>query len=433
MDRSTPGVAAGSVSEPGGTADSAALALRDPDEYAWQLFLYLNRQAAGGSAGVADSSKTITQYDPDTDTIWETWALSSGLDIGPDPSDPSKPKVLTNQSEVFKNPATQPVPWEKLERTTKTKILSPDFKTALIAAGAPSSGMNKGLVRIEIAPPGTNPEADESRMNRSTYDTIRAHRLYSTEGIEIAIAEAKKARKTAIVSFEPFSKEVKARWKHLAVCDTNPKCPDRARYHWRSVSNPKTGKQEIWGLVSLHIISKDLPNWFWADFGHVDCEEKKGACSDEEAAQTPLRDSTTRTSGGIRKETVGSKWQYYRLRGTQIDFVSPTGIDTILSNPVIEGGFQVSSCITCHSYASAGAAASVPPSGTSLPLVAGQVGVRNAGAHGDDTGRSECQRFFTPRGQTTGKCPGPLEMPDPLYFQTDFLWSIPFRAFSEKP
>ena len=60
---STPNMPAGNaIIEPGGAASDASLALSDPDEYAWNLFFFINRQALPGFAGVADGSKSITQY-----------------------------------------------------------------------------------------------------------------------------------------------------------------------------------------------------------------------------------------------------------------------------------------------------------------------------------------------------------------------------------
>jgi hypothetical protein len=265
-------------------------------------------------------------------------------------------------------------------------------------------------------------------MNKSTYDAIRGNGLYSVEGIEAAALKARTAHNSSLVTFEPTSKEVKARWVHLKACDANPACTDKKRYHWRTITR-NSGAKEIWGLVSLHIITKDLPNWFWADFGHIDCEQGQGACSDFKA-ETPLRDSTTPATNGVRPETKGSKWEFYRLRGTQTDFETSNGIDTILSNPVVEATFQKSSCMTCHSYASSAADASAPRRGTSLPLIVGAVGVRNAGSHQDDTGKPNCQRFYSPGGQPSQQCGDAFGSVDPIYLQTDFLWSIPFRAFS---
>ena len=85
-------------------------ALTNPHEFAWQLFLYVNRQARAGVAGQVDETRTsIAQFDPDRAVVWETWGLASGLDInfGVDP-----PVIAANKSEVFKNPATAPVAWD---------------------------------------------------------------------------------------------------------------------------------------------------------------------------------------------------------------------------------------------------------------------------------------------------------------------------------
>jgi len=138
-------------------------------------------------------------------------------------------------------------------------------------------------------------------------------------------------------------------------------------------------------------------------------------------------------AGGIRPETKGTKWSNYVLRGTEIDFNTTTGIKKMLSNPVIESGFQNSSCMTCHSYASAGLAGTVPNAGTSIAIFAGKTGTANIGSRSFDIGTPDCWRFYTPRNAPTGNCPAAFEKTVPLYLQTDFLWSLPFRAFSEKP
>jgi hypothetical protein len=51
--------------EPGGTAGDALLAVTNPDEYAWKLFLFINQQAKSGSAGLPDPGKPdLKSYDP---------------------------------------------------------------------------------------------------------------------------------------------------------------------------------------------------------------------------------------------------------------------------------------------------------------------------------------------------------------------------------
>jgi hypothetical protein len=432
--------------EPGGTADASLLALANPDEFAWQLFLYLNHQAKSGTAGEADASKpSVRDYDPGHAVVWETWGLASGLDLD---FSGRVPTILRNVSEVFKNPAVEPVPWERLDRTpTQPKVLSQDLKRVGIAMGqlgqlaGRSPRPRSTDITILVAPSGSDPGSDETRMNKSTYETVRSKRLWSVEGVEAAFASALARGDRFAVRFEPMSKEVKARWIPLLACNSDANCADKGRYHWRTVRNPDTGQLEVWGLAAFHIITRDLPNWFWSDFGHIDCETGAGACAGQQGtpAETPLVDSTTRSPGGgagpsgsngVRTETVGSKWENYRLRGTQIEYVRTDGRATILSNPLIEEQDEKSSCITCHSYASVGT--QVLNSGTSLPLFAGKTAVRNIGAN-FEAGPPKCQRFFRSGGGVTGECPDIFKSDRQLYLQTDFLWSIPFRAFSEKP
>src|SRR6185436_9137713 len=74
-----------------------------------------------------------------------------------------------------------------------------------------------------------------------------------------------------LIAFGQGAKEVKARWRRLKSES------DKARYHWRSIPMRQpdgSTVNEAWGLVALHIITRDLPNWFWSDFGHIDAEQQ---------------------------------------------------------------------------------------------------------------------------------------------------------------
>jgi hypothetical protein len=105
---------------PGGRPEDAALAVANPDEFAWQLFLALCRQALPGRAGEPDPAKPrLTDYDPDRPVVWETWALANGGRAGP-------VYVRPNRSEVFKDRGERPTAWDDLpRRQPQPKVLEP--------------------------------------------------------------------------------------------------------------------------------------------------------------------------------------------------------------------------------------------------------------------------------------------------------------------
>jgi hypothetical protein len=295
------------VAEPGGEPADVALATTDPDEYAWRLFLFLNRQALPGAAGVADPSRNVRQYGPDTPVVWETWALVSG------------DGQTQDGSEVLRPGGADPVAW-----------------TALSRAFWPAKRLS-----VRLADP-KGPASLEVRINQASYDFIRALGLYTVPGLANAYASAQAARDPDWIKFPIGAKAVKADWKDLGQ---RPAAAVLARYHWRRIGG------HDYGLTGLHIATRDLPNWFWADFEHVDDPLPPGE---------PSVDSTTRGPGasakgrvdGERRELAGSKWAYYRLRGTQIAFVDSRGAPTRLSNARMEQGFEHTSCISCHARAS---------------------------------------------------------------------------------
>jgi hypothetical protein len=316
--------------------------LDNPDEYAWRLFFYLNHQARLGSAGRADPTKKFGELDPEAPVVWETWALASG----------------DAQSEVFRPRGEQPVEWEKLDRPKKKRrlILSINVERQMMIRE-----LDKKLRRQSIESVfkerkshrsqllSGNAEEQEVRMNRAALISVAKEGMYSADGLEDLLQTARRTNDRFLIKVGAASKEVKADWQPLH--DESQK----KRYLWREGPTGPDGKTQVYGLVALHIITKDLPNWFWADFGHIDCESSPGkyAC-DRFASETHPVDRTTRGptaihgSHGVRKETEGTVWANYILRGTQTSFIEPNGDPTILSNPAIENGFQKSSCILCH-------------------------------------------------------------------------------------
>jgi hypothetical protein len=381
------------VREPGGIPEDQVLALTTPDEFAWQLFFFMNRPAKPGTAGVADETARFGDTAGGRPMVWETWALASGDD----------------QSEVYKPDGSKPVEWTQLDRSTRRLILSPNREKQAVTADS----------RI-AAPPGASaffpvsPDDQEVRSNRATFDFIRDNVLYNRDGLEDQLAKARSAGDRLLIQFKAGAKEIKAQWLEITS-------DQKTRYLSRDIT--ANGVTKTYGLVSLHIITKDLPNWFWADFGHVDCEKKLNACnvSGQEPALTSPVDSTTRAVGGnpapagqngVRNETKDTVWANYILRGTQTTFVMPDGRPTVLSNPVIENTFQRSSCISCHARAA--------------------VGERLLGLDGKPI--ADINRLST--GDATLGVPDPAIFGDSGLFrhneirflQTDFLWSPVFRA-----
>jgi hypothetical protein len=395
------------VKEPGGIAEDIKLAVTNPHEYAWRLFLFLNRQAKPGTAGEADSTKnSIQEYDDDKDVVWETWAnATGGLFLRPGE---------VNTSEVYKDNGADPGPWESLPRSTiMAKRLDPNT-TVLLSnrrfGPIPTPVRDPQGRDIHLfSAPGVTVEGEfEVRMNKSTFEAIRTNKLYSVEGLIAAFERAKAAKNPRAISFDLDSKEVKAKWIKLA------NEADKQRYHWRNIEvvNAAGNRvREVWGLSGFHIVTKDLPMWFWTDFEHVDQEPqaiKEGRPSIDPTTRGP---SAPMGKDGVRNETRNSKWQYYRLRGVQVTFTDQFGKGIELANTLIEPvGSGPSSCMTCHANAT----------------------ISNVSTH-DFPGVPFMIQSLSPEFK--------LGLPDPTayeqggemrFLQTDFLWSMAFRARREK-
>lgn len=385
--------------EPGGTKADSDLAQSNPDEYAWRLFFFMARQAEKGAAGIPDPSKpTILQDEGGAALVWETWALASGN---------------FHTSEVFLCPAKQPSEWDELPRPKDA------FPQLTLAENLTAS--TKGPHRPFIPPLGQENNL-EIRINKKSFDTIRTTNLWDIEDILQMAASAKSDGRSSFADFPEGSKEVKATWVELKDCEgaNGASCEEKKHYHWRTVdSGPNT---EIWGLAALHVTTKeiDMPNWFWADFIQEDCANQTGVCAPADPQNSPYAQKphdTTADGNGIRPETKGSRWEHYRLMGTETGFMSGT-TPQLLSDPRIENGYpKPTSCITCHYYASVGIsqAQTIGPGLTidrpdvspKTTLILAGVPTRNA---------------LTP----VGSAPGAKK-----YMQSDFNWTILARARSK--
>ncbi len=213
-------------------------------------------------------------------------------------------------------------------------------------------------------------------------------------------------------------------------------------------------------LVAVHISSKDIPDWVWATFEHVNnpgrcditgCNDSFGYFAPDEVAGDQYRNFTapnTRSDdllipstifdlgkqypGGVRSPELSTifedleigtteqeedalpspadiGWLSYRLKGSQTNFTDTTGRETILGNSVTEAGFlNTSSCMTCHGRAAV-TEEGTPALGVFLPSLSedgyaeGSVGVPN------------------PNWYFSSSTSPSLEA-----LQTDFVWGILF-------
>jgi len=353
------------------------MAIVEPDCYAWRLFIAMN-WPADVTKKEANQSNTFGSHGP---VVWETWrnARNDAPDTafpvdGSDPGPWLDAPVVATMSNRFEHP-------------------EPPLQQTLFAAAVKANGGPSVLFDPESAENSNN----ETRLNRSTYEFIRSQKLYNLNGQQELFKNG-----TETITFPLTAKEVKAQWREITEAD-------KPRYHWTESTTPQGVK--IFGLTALHITTKDLPNWFWATFEHID--NKKADDHANPPAEGWLLPSVDRFScptaphdceaipSGIGLE--GTHWENYRLRGTQIDFVDSRGRPLQLANSQPEAGFQAtSSCITCH------ALASVDSKGKRLPIFG-----PNGGFVGIPTG------FFDAQGNRK-------------FTQLDFVWSL-FRACLQNP
>ena len=283
-------------------------AMTAPDQVAWQLFIQANTRAGGSNS------------------TFETWASDTDL-FQPNPQFPAAP--------------TPP-------------SLRPPILPQVAREGVQESG---GL--LPALPPGAaQGQMEETRHNKPTFDFIVQNNLYKLSGVKAAFGKA--------LSFPVDSVEVKGNW--LAVSDipqfTNNKvtlAQVPQLYHVNSAAGVQ------YALVSMHVISKQVPNWTWATFEHrfnpgrcdiIGCRDNFGAQtafvpSNRTAGQGyPDCVKTTALTAMLSSADIDPVYNNYCLKGSQVDFVDNVGLDIRVGNSVTEDGFvATSSCITCHGRA----------------------------------------------------------------------------------
>jgi hypothetical protein len=348
----------------------AAAAINRSDEYAWRLFVALN-WPANVTTKTADESKKLGVNGP---VVWETWK---------------------NAPEVYKGDGSDPGAWLDHPPVILRQLSDMDTVPLQQRIRQQRRGQRSGITPL-FDPNTAGTSANETRLNREAFEFIRTNELYNLQG-QLKLVSSKQTT----ISFPQQAKEIKAQWRRIDVAD-------KARYHWAEIKR-SDGAVVTFGLTALHITTKDLPNWFWATFEHVENPNLPGnepwnlASRDRLACDRPPFDCN-RAPKGIGLE--GTKWEHYRLRGSQVDFVDGRGNITFLANSQPEAGFQkTSSCITCHARSTIGIVGGEPA----------RLEIFNEDQSFYGAPRPEWYRFKDQAGNQVE------------FTQLDFVWSL-FRA-----
>jgi hypothetical protein len=284
-------------------------ALNNPDKLSWQIFIQVNSRADG------------------TNSVFETFASDSDT-FKVTPQYPAGPSAPALHAPILETIATE-------------------------------TALKNGVLLPAVPPDPVRQRGEETRRNRAAFDFIVQNNLYKVSGLKAAFGKT--------LSFPVDAIEVKANWVRVDLIPTFTKNQVTVAqvpqlYH---VNTANDGNK--YALVSMHVISKQVPNWTWATFEHRFNPGRCDVigCRDSFGAQTPLVQPQS-PSGQIYPDCTKSAalsallaatniepvYVNYCLKGSQADFVDNVGLDTRLGNSVTEDGFvPSSSCITCHGRA----------------------------------------------------------------------------------
>lgn len=430
-----------------GQSPTAHPALNEPDKFGWDLFIRINHPAdLNAPRGTAAVSRRIGDPGP---TVWETWKLARTevfLETG------CKPPAWDDQAPIPKAVVANRTLAANIPPIAQLKHFDPPKFSEETARANGFSIEEEPLVQPQLrlaarlSPALPVPTVDqelgnETRMNKAAFEFILNRKLYNIDGQEAFFTSG------LAVEFPVDAIEIKAAWRGFTKDELDPAKNFEDLNGDNIITDDERGERllrrkfhtgfglddnqqlKLFGLVAIHIITKDIPNWFWATFEHKDNPEP----------EIPHFDRSTDPDQRFPKELAGTIWQNYRLRGTQVDFTTSTGRPTVLGNTQIEGGFQAtSSCITCHSRASIGEKPATGAGAKRLSIFEDLHALRRFPAL-PATDPQNCapnpipgQRCI-PRGPTIRR--GAIGRPDPSLYvvegtrgvefaQLDFVWSL---------
>jgi hypothetical protein len=255
---------------------------------------------------------------------------------------------------------------EALKKLPAGKALNLRAFTIDVPCKPPTGAAVGGFPTTGTPPPCI---AEQVVRNRAQFDYIVNNHLNNQLGLIAAY------KKSFHVDMPVESIALKGDWVPLpALLKWIPKLGSIENI--RKLYYTTTANKVEYALVSMHVASRQNPNWVWGSFEHemnpgrcdyIGCYDSFGA---QVAAVPPNRkaynsqygacEKTPQLKGMMTKAGLSPVWEHYCLKSTQVDFTAADGTPYALGNSVIEGivgngTTAASSCISCHYYASFGA------------------------------------------------------------------------------
>ena len=432
-------------------AHAADLAINKPSQFAWELFVRVNRKAPGEF-----------QMPGSNNAVFETW-----ID---DPANFPKHPEKDKPPQWPDKPYTREAQLRALVEASQPRFHNLRMRLKARAVATETS---------EPIPPPIVQALETVHRNYATFKFIRDNDLWYQEGIATHFAKAA-AKATQVnlqtinqvvqqISFPVESIEVKTNW--IVITEAQ-----KSKFKWSYLQDSTdNSKVKLFGLVGMHISSKILPQWFWCTFEHVNNDERSdyigsyddfGVAYEDNPAnpsyQPPrlaLQDANgknvTYSPGVVRSNLLklfaefGYEGEYlevyknYRLKGAQTEFTATAGTPTMLGNSITEQGFMpTSSCITCHSRAGANSLGQ-----SAFPIAGFQPQLFPSIQTLQTSAQTPLPTAFEIVGNPVQSYNGPLDpnwywdypgldpktgaqlyLPRLKNLQLDFVWAIPFRA-----
>ena len=263
--------------------------------------------------------------------------------------------------------------------------------------GPPGNPASGNFPTPASAAPPANCVAEEVVRNRSSFNYITQKNVPPfTAGLNTQSGLAAAFMQAAPIAFPTDAIEVKVDW-----------VPVPTLVAWLSANGVNVTPGFVtqnyfvtedaniqYAMTSMHISTKDRPNWLWATFEHqmnpgrcdtMGCYDQFGVLPPPTGipagmanSQYPGCPKSPQLAAMFKSANLSEVWQNYCLKATQIDFVVPPGQSMFAAGqPTLDGDSVIekitanvpiaqSSCITCHGYAAFNQSGRVCGSNTGL-------------------------------------------------------------------